>query len=188
MEIKKILSANNLTDVFYGLGVEKEKETMHKLVTELNSEGKKLLNEINTMPKLRTYRELKLDTGTEPYVRSHLKKNHRSLTAKMRSGTFPINIELGRYKRLPVHERTCPRCPMEIEDEKHFMMDCPLYQENRQTLLHQLEEKTGLTQENLANNEIFFLIFNISAMMKPLANFIDTCNIERGRFMKEGNA
>ena len=38
-------------------------------------------------------------------------------------------IERGRYNRpiIPRNERFCPHCPLEVEDEEHFMTHCVAY-------------------------------------------------------------
>jgi len=187
-DIKNVLTATNMSDTFYGLGVEDQKKTMTMLENELNTiEDKKLLHEINTMPKLRTYKEIKLNTGTETYIKSNMSKYHRSPVAKMRTGTFPISIETGRYKKQPVQDRTCPRCPTKLEDEKHFMLDCPLYKIPRDNLYQQFQMKNDEDLENLEREERFFLIFNINRTMKAVARYIEAAYKMRANFMAENS-
>ena len=140
------------------------------------------------MPKLRTYRQVKLDVGTEPYVNSNMNRLHRSLLAKLRTGTFPINIELGRHKRIPLQERTCPRCPDDVEDEVHFILKCPLYAAERRQMLKTLEDKADVSTEDLEQDETFFLLLNISSLSKPLANYLHTSLFIRNRYIKESGS
>jgi hypothetical protein len=43
-----------------------------------------------------------------------------------------LNIETGRYKNIIRPERKCTNCSKgDIEDEKHFIVDCPLYENIR---------------------------------------------------------
>ena len=44
-------------------------------------------------------------------------------------------MERGRHFNLPRNERTCKFCNFVIEDEYHFLMSCPLYQDLRNTFL-----------------------------------------------------
>ena len=135
-EVKEVLQASEQTDVFYGLDVEQQKKVLSKLEKSLETkENNKLLKEINSMQKLRTYKELKLTPGTEDYVASNMEKYSRSLIAKIRIGTLPIMIETGRYKQQPADERRCLSCPDKVEDEKHFLMDCPLYNNIREAMV-----------------------------------------------------
>ena len=43
----------------------------------------------------------------------------------------PLHIEMGRYEGLPEAKRTCIFCKDHIEDEKHALCDCHLYNEIR---------------------------------------------------------
>jgi DNA modification methylase len=41
-------------------------------------------------------------------------------------------IEIGRYKNLETEERLCKLCiTQKIEDEYHFLIDCPIYNNSR---------------------------------------------------------
>ena len=63
--------------------------------------------------------------------------------SKFRLGVCPLHIETGRYeinekksKGISVENRTCQVCGSqdEIEDEFHFLMMCPAYNELRNNL------------------------------------------------------
>ena len=55
-------------------------------------------NELQTKPKLRTYKILKNCLTVEPYVRYHVPKWRRSICAQFRMGILSLHIETGRYK------------------------------------------------------------------------------------------
>jgi hypothetical protein len=71
----------------------------------------------------------------------------RLLLFKFRAGIAPLRIETGRYesnvdiltgrskKGVPVECRICPCCYSGIEDEMHFLLDCPRYDELRDELV-----------------------------------------------------
>ena len=44
-------------------------------------------------------------------------------------------IEAGRHKKLNANERFCPFCPHVVEDEIHFLFDCPSYHPQRIRLI-----------------------------------------------------
>ena len=185
-DVRKILTDNDQIDTFYGLGVESPRKVLVNLENTLaKTAERKLLDEINTMPKLRTYKKVKLDTDTEQYVKSNMNRVQRSLIAKLRTGTFPINIELGRHKRTPVHERTCPHCTDKVEDEIHFTLQCPLYMEERRQLLMTLEEKADVSVDDLTQEELFFLLLSLSKLSKPLANYLEMTLSTRISYIKE---
>ena len=58
----------------------------------------------------------------------------RSAFSKFRSGVAPINLELGRYLGIPVNNRFCNFCENCVEDEKHVLLSCPMYNGVRQAL------------------------------------------------------
>ena len=85
--------------------------------------------------KLRTYRIFKQEYEVEKYCRLILPPSHRSAFCKFRCGVAPIRIETGRYEHIPEGERYCPFCNTVVEDEIHVMLDCPKYEDFRQSLL-----------------------------------------------------
>jgi hypothetical protein len=62
-----------------------------------------------------------------------LKSRYRSAFAKFRCGVAPLRIETGRYENKNVNERVCFICHDQIEDEKHVLLDCPLYADLRES-------------------------------------------------------
>ena len=65
--------------------------------------------------------------------------NRVSLT-KLRVSAHPLRIETGRYNlpnALPPEQRVCWFCNNGIEDEVHFLLDCPIYSEDRKILLNE---------------------------------------------------
>ena len=59
--------------------------------------------------------------------------------AQIRCGILPIRLETGRFCRLPVDNRLCELCNLgKVEDEFHFMMECSLYQGERERLFNAL--------------------------------------------------
>ena len=44
---------------------------------------------------------------------------------RLRISNCNLDIERGRYSKLPVEQRICRLCSSEVEDEFHFIMHCP---------------------------------------------------------------
>ena len=74
--------------------------------------------------KLRFYRKCKTVYSLEKYLELD-DFDLRSAISKIRVSAHPLEIERGRYKKLPVCERTCKFCTLDtVEDEIHFMTSC----------------------------------------------------------------
>ena len=59
----------------------------------------KWLQEIEGMEKLVLYRQIKQDFLGEMYVQNVANHSYRSVLARLRGGTLPLMLELGRYRR-----------------------------------------------------------------------------------------
>ena len=132
---------------------------MHKFTEDwsstLNTETSRRGNGGN---KLRTYKLFKSEFKVEVYCKMLLPLKHRSAFAKFRCGVAPIRIETGRYEGLSIEERICPFCS-NIEDEKHVLLDCRVYNDLRTALLDKaLYFVPGFT--DLSNLEKFKILLS----------------------------
>ena len=58
----------------------------------------------------------------------NMSKHLRSFLTQIRSGTLPLDIEFGRYYGITREHRICKQCNLSvIENEQHFLFDCPKY-------------------------------------------------------------
>ena len=60
------------------------------------------------------------------------------------AGSLPLSVVTGRYAKppLPLHKRLCKLYEkMQIEDEKHFLMHCPVYSDIHKELIKKMREK-----------------------------------------------
>lgn len=97
--------------------------------------------EVKSKPKLRTYLLLKPKLSFELYLNCG-DSWRRSLMTKLRVGTNFLNIELGRWEGKPLAERICNVClTKQVEDEQHFLVDCPVYKSIRDDLFKDLKEE-----------------------------------------------
>ena len=94
------------------------------------------LRNSNRHPKLELYKELKSDFHFEPYLDLVREFKYRNALTKIRSSSHLLEIERGRHTKpkTPRNNRLCLNCKT-IEDERHFVMECPLYREERCVLL-----------------------------------------------------
>jgi hypothetical protein len=66
--------------------------------------------------------KIKTDFKREQYLYADVDKNSLSNFIKIRVSNCNLNIEKGRYLKLPVEQRICKLCHMDVEDElyNHF--------------------------------------------------------------------
>ena len=98
--------------------------------------------------KLSTYFQHKRSFNFEKYL--NLKsKDDRVILAKFRISNHCLRVETGRYERkinshgkneiLPRCERICQYCTSgSTEDELHFLLECPLYNNSRGEFLNMI--------------------------------------------------
>ena len=128
--------------------------------------------------KLRTYRLFKSSFKCEAYVSMNMSKRYRRAIALFRSGTAPINLELMRYGSVKktVEERTCISCNDKVESEIHVLTQCPLYDDIRKTLFHQLEVCSAEIIHMDDNEKLIFLMSNgehVRKIAKALCEIIE---------------
>ena len=131
-DIKHLLIQLDLECVFS----EKLSIDIHRVKIKLNDlMQEQWSNEMHNKPKLRTYVQIKGIFEPEPYVLSNISRQRRFLVAQIRLGILPIKIETGSFRSLPVQQRLCELCEMhKAENEIHFLCECPLYHDFRETL------------------------------------------------------
>src|SRR6185312_3022900 len=104
-------------------------------------------------PKLRTYCKIKKDLKFEPYLQLHHRGGVPEL-AKIRGGSNRLRIEQGRYEKEQVNERVCRLCPSgSVEDEAHFLLQCPVYDDLRNAMWTKFEQATGWHKSWFANDD-----------------------------------
>jgi hypothetical protein len=126
-------------------------------------EEKEWLERMQTKPKLRTYITLKHKLTFEQYL-THDDTKAREVMTRVRGGTNELRIETGRYpntnrdRRLETHERICLLCMSgEVEDERHFMFDCFVYEDLRGKMFDVVKRvllKKTETMEDVMSSEV----------------------------------
>ena len=109
--------------------------------------------------KLRFYRKYKKDFKQEDYFSYNSNFAQRCNLTKLRISAHSLAIEKGRYQGLTIEQRTCRSCPTEIEDEKHFLLHCPMYNDIRNDLCSQIES-VNPHFNNLNENEKLKLLID----------------------------
>ena len=131
-EIKTILSYIGCSDHFNNRSVISLTDSSSRIRNYYNSVW---TIDVQQVSKLRTYRVLKTEFKCEDYVKLNLKKCERSVLCQFRTGILPLRVETGRYVGEPADQRYCTLCTSDVpvvEDERHFLFNCTLYNNLRE--------------------------------------------------------
>ena len=111
--------------------------------------------------KLRYYNLYKLDIERAEYTSMNISKYQRSLFAQFRCGILPLEIETGRFKDVPLSERICKVCVSGcVEDEIHFLCDCPKYSEERIIMFSKVCDNSRVFENMDSLDKFVYLMAN----------------------------
>ena len=70
---------------------------------------------------------MKKEAGREKYLYQVENVKHRQSLTRYRLSSHSLSIETGRHRRIERDSRICPFCVDIVEDEVHFLLECPSY-------------------------------------------------------------
>ena len=144
-----------------------------------------LLTEIDTdrwdtnryKDKLRYYNMYKYDKEREDYLGFNITRYQRSLMAQFRLGILPLEIEIGRFRNIPLGNRICKMCNSNVvEDEIHFLCDCESYKDYRFALFSDAEESDP---HFLSLDIIDKFVYLMSNLQKSVIKFLTSAIYKR---------
>ena len=96
-------------------------------------------SEISAQNKLHLFKDIPQTLEVATHLTALNTRKKRSLFTKLRLGTLKLEIETGRWDKTNKNERFCKLCTMNrIENESHFLFDCPALTLIRNPLLHDI--------------------------------------------------
>ena len=94
------------------------------------------VNSMRNSKGLRTYKMFKSKFAMEDYLINLHDFESRKIVAKFRCSDHTLMIETGRHKKIDLEERMCKMCSQKtVEDERHFLLECPAYNKVRKSLM-----------------------------------------------------
>jgi hypothetical protein len=134
--------------------------------------------------KLRCLRTFKDRFRFEPYLQKCNNTINRKNIAKLRLSCHRLQIEIGRYNsgpsRLRPEERICRYCTSgHCEDELHFIIECPLYENERKLLFKCLNMYPNFAELDSKNKFIFLMSNEETSIIKAVGNYVTQCFIKR---------
>lgn len=129
------------------------------------------LSKINESPKAEHYKHFKSMLDVEKYLCLDLPFKFRNALAKFRCSSHCLMIEKGRHMGLDRSYRNCPLCikrnAYTLEDEYHFLMVCPEYEDIRYNLFPEN------MMENVSLNKFYsFVSSNNASVIASLAKYM----------------
>lgn len=146
----------------------------------------KCLNDINDTvkyPKLRSFKDFKNEYKFENYLNTPINVSHALALCRFRISSHNLRIETGRYTRpkTPPELRLCLYCTSQaVETEQHFLLDCKLYEAERQILMNTVLDFIP-DLPNMSKNDQFISIMsnNNKKLYVALSKFMYTCMKKR---------
>ena len=125
--------------------------------------------------KLRNYKLIKHCFEYESYLDTIHDPVKRAKLTRLRLSCHELEIERGRYKGKHLEERLCTNCNLrKIEDEIHFLVECPKYANKRKSLFEFLATVYPFASQLQDNKLIYKLLMSTKNfdLQKQLASFI----------------
>ena len=115
-------------------------------------------NKVSGTNKLRTYREFKNNFKREQFLFADVDKQNLRNFIKIRISNCNLNIERGRYMKLPVDQRICQLCNIGVEDEYHFLLDCNKLSHERSILFSNICDIVPSFKNMSRSEQVSFLL------------------------------
>ena len=78
--------------------------------------------------------------------------------SKLKCGTLPLSLEIGRYTDVDIEDRTCTVCNSnDVEDEEHFLLKCPKLEDLRDFHLQKMKVDDNVPGKNNIERMKFML-------------------------------
>ena len=95
---------------------------------------------------------------------------------KLRISNHKLNIETGRYDNISRCNKICPVCGLSVEDEIHFLFDCPKYSSIRDDFFNKID----ITIHNYKHIPVSTLIIqlmnsSVYYLTKQLVQRVSSC-------------
>ena len=125
---------------------------------------------------------MKVDLKCENYIVFLSNRRLRTVLSRFRCGNHNLNIEAGRWENRERMDRLCTFCLVKnginvIEDEIHFIVDCPLYVNKRTSLM------PFLNNISISSEERYLYVFK-NCQFHELAQYILSCSHQREQYLE----
>ena len=103
--------------------------------------------------KLIFLKQAKQNHNFESYLHINNFENRRAIT-KLRTSSHKLEIETGRWNKIPRDQRVCKKCILnKIEDENHLLFECQMYGTERKEFYDTIKSKIKVDLSHSPNHE-----------------------------------
>ena len=92
-------------------------------------------------------------------------------------GTLRLEIESGRYKKIPADQRLCKNCKLQcVENELHFLFICDRHSVLRQSFLTSISNYVpNFTSKSDLDKFIFLMNTEDTYLLNTFSRYISSC-------------
>ena len=169
--IKQTFETNGLLHLFHSTEseVEESKTPNNVLFQRLKDQyHQSAFEEVKNSSKLIFYNNLKTRSGMEKYLTNITNVKHRTAITRLRMSSHNLNIEEGRYTAIPREERLCSLCKNGVEDETHFLVKCPMYN----NIKYYMSEHNNILTSNIYSDQDKAINLMTCGDLKAVAKFV----------------
>ena len=172
--IKSILETNGMLSFYLNDYAENPPFIYKKLFQRLSDafHQNSFENIKTNTSKLRTYAIFKNNIGFEKYLSEIKNVFVRNQVTKFRLSNHGLMIEVGRHNGTPKEDRFCPFCPLSIENETHFLFECPTYSYQRELLINPITISNPVFPFLTDDRKLQYLMSDMDA---NTSNYIANC-------------
>ena len=117
------------------------------------------------------YSKLKSEIKLEEYLKSERNFKSRQLLTKFRTSDHNLEIELGRYKKIPRNQRLCKLCNL-LDDEYHFFFYCKINENIRSPFIGFVKTKFPQFDQYDSLEKLKIILNPSTEILSNVCNFI----------------
>ena len=126
--------------------------------------------------KLEFYNVFKDRYTPSIYLDVSRKNPNRKALVRLRISNDKLNIETGRYDKISRCDRICPVCGLSIEDEIHFLFNCPKYSSVGDDFFNKIENRIP-DYKHIPISTLIIQLMNSTDyyLNKQLVRYVSSC-------------
>ena len=124
----------------YEFNMNSVKHLKKRILNDFKSKWLESIHNNESSRIIKSYGLIKKRFGIEIYLNEIKEQKYRIALSRLRTSSHILEIERGRHAKpkISFDKRLCPKCNT-IEDERHFVSDCKLYEQERNEMFSRIQ-------------------------------------------------